>query len=53
MKKLLFLLLTLVLSFSLFACKPEDEETGDTNKPAPTPGFSEPIDTEIVDIPLS
>ena len=54
MKKALFALLTLLLCFSLFACKDKNGDETDGNKPTvnPTPGFSEPIETPIIDVPL-
>ena len=55
MKKALLALLTLLLCFSLFACGPKDEQNdGGNNGPQipSTPGFDEPIDTPIVEIPL-
>ena len=53
MKKAIFALLTLLLCFSIFACKPKDEEDPDDNPGVdPTPGLSEPIETPIIDVPL-
>ena len=52
MKKALLALLSVILSFSLFACTPDDPADQGGGDDAKNPGLSSPIELPFTDIEL-